>query len=719
MRTPARVATVGLPLLLAAGVLLFVLWPVYSGHASFFLFPDAQEQTYAWWQKLASGWQNGYLTLWDANTTGGHSLAGEMQASVYYPFTWLWLVVFSGSQGMPVAALELLVALHFSVAALAMWGLLRHWGMGQTAAVVGALCYALFGPVAERAAAQPNIFYGLCWLPLAVLFASRHVRTGQLRYSVLAGAVIALQVLSGHAQPAFHTALICGVLCFHHHYRQQQRWRDRLRGTFRSGAPMLLAVLVFALPQWLLSLQYLSDAYRWVGSDQPIGPGRAVPYAIFSREHIVAPSQFLALIDPWRVSVDDANTPHLSAFGFALALCAMAVWRSWRLPEQVSPHLPWMSAIALFAVLAMVGHYTPLPYILRKLPLFGQIRELGRYAILLHFIACVSAATALHCLRVGGRPAWGGRGIASAVGVGAVLGIAAAFDALSPPALLSSGLALLAYCLVATAGVPRWLSTVAALVAVVVPAWLYRPMLIPNRGADVAIEEKFAGLPLLDAVEREYGLARIIIDTDAGLPKNYADARPLQSRLGYSATMYRPYYDFLSLDWSEASEVNDLLNMRYVLTRGLRDLPLVRADASGLRLYRRPNAYPRVFEERLFRAPAARRVLPPGFRLLRYDDHVMQFEVALRQSQRLVVSEIAYPGWCAAIDGQAIAIQPAQLGELRTPLRAVRVPAGTHRLRFEYRPFAQMLGLCRPGRATLPGRQALESPQERPEPPKP
>lgn len=703
MRIPARAAVAGPPLLLAVSVLLFVLWPICSGQASFFLFPDAQEQTYAWWQKLASGWQNGYLTLWDANTTGGHSLAGEMQASVYYPLTWLWLVVFSGPQGMPVAALELLVALHFSVAALAMWALLRHWGMGQLAAVLGALCYALFGPVAERAAAQPNIFYGLCWLPLAVLFASRHVRTGQSRYSVLAGAVIALQVLSGHAQPAFHTALICGLLCFQHHYRQQQRWKDRWLGTFRSGAPMLLAVFVFASPQWLLSLQYLSDAYRWVGSEQPIGPGRAVPYAIFSREHIVAPSQFLALIDPWRVSVDDANTPHLSAFGLALALWTTLAWRRWSRPEKAMLHSPWMLAMALFAVLAMIGHYTPLPYLLRKLPLFGQVRELGRYAILLHFVACAFAAIALERLCVGERPAWRGRGIASAVGAGVVLGLAAAFDALSLPALLSSGLALVAVCMMATASVPRWLSATTALAAVLVPAWLYRPMLIPNRGDDVAIETKFARLPLLDAVERQYGLARIIVDADAGLPKNYADAHRLQSRLGYSATMYRPYYDFLSLDWSEAGEVNDLLNMRYVLTRSSRNLPLVRADASGLKLYLRPNAYPRVFAERLFRAQVAQRALPPGFRLLRYDDHGMHFEVSLPQSQRLVVSEIAYPGWCADIDGEAVAIEPAELAELRTPLRAIRVPAGTHRLSFEYRPFAQMLGLCRPARAALPG----------------
>ena len=692
---PRILASASIPAVFAISVLLFVLWPILSGHASFFLFPDAQEQTYAWWQKLASGWHNGYLTLWDANTIGGRSLVGEMQASVYYPLTWLWLALFSDAHGMPLWALELLVSLHFSLAAVSMWGLLRHWGLGQVAAIAGAMCYALFGPVAERAAAQPNIFYGLCWLPLAVLFASRHVRTGELRYSVLAGAVIALQVLSGHAQPAFHTALICGLLCFHHHLRRHERWKERWRGTFRSGAPMLLAVVLVALPQWMLSLQYLSDAYRWVGAAHPIAPGRSVPYEIFSRQHTVPPEGFLAMLDPWRWSADDANTPHLSVLGALLAAWAATTYRRWRLTEEDAARMTLLLGIAAFAVVAMIGHYTPLPYILRKLPLFGQIRELGRYAILFHFAACAFAAFAIE--RLGEkRCSWSGaRKVAALLAASAGIGLAATLNWLSAPALASCGLALLAVALLTEPRVSRMLAMTAAFAAIIVPAWFYRPLLVPNRETDTAIETKFGRLPLLDGVEREYGLARIMIDPDAGLPKNYADARRLQTRLGYSATMYRPYFDFLNIDWSETGEINDLLNVRYLLARASRDLPLVASDpVSGLKLYRRPNAYPRVFTRRIFRAPLAERRPPAGFRMLRYDDQVMLFEVTLAGPERLVVSEIDYPGWCADIDGISVSIERAQLDGLRTPLRTLRVPAGTHRIRFEYRPFSEILGLC-------------------------
>ena len=77
-----RIAPLLSLLLLAAVPLLLFMPAVLSGSGSFFVFPDAQEQTYAWWQKLAVTWHQGYLPLWDANVYGGRSFIGEFQASV-------------------------------------------------------------------------------------------------------------------------------------------------------------------------------------------------------------------------------------------------------------------------------------------------------------------------------------------------------------------------------------------------------------------------------------------------------------------------------------------------------------------------------------------------------------------------------------------------------------------------------------------------------------
>lgn len=696
MRLPFRAES----FFVMAGVLVIVLlsttWPVLDGKASYFLFPDAQEQTYGWWQKLATGWQSGYLPLWDANTLSGRSLVGEMQASVYYPLTWLWLALFSRPDGMPLPALEMLIAVHFAIAAGSMWALLRHWGLGLTASALGALCFSLFGPVAERAAAQPNIFFGLCWLPLAVLFASAHMQSRRWQYSVLAGAVVGLQVLAGHAQPAFHTALLCGALCAHQHWRRGGTRGSRILAIAGSGAPMLLAAVLVALPQWMLTFQYLSDAYRWVGGAHPIAPGKSVPYEIFSRQHILSPGGFLALLDPWSFRADDANTPYPGTLGVLLAAwIATSKTRMARTPW--AEHAPWMLAIAAFSLLAVIGYLTPLPHVLRKLPLVGQIRELGRYVILFHFVACVFAAAGADWLRANaGMLAWSRALVSVLAFTLAAFAWACWRDWLSVPAQISLAAALAA---VASALVPRLpgrVGSAAMLAAVLVSAQQYRPLRTPDVGARALPTQRFADEPLLARVEREYGLARILIDDDAGLPRNYASAHRLQSRLGYSATMYRPYFDFLDRDWSADSEANDLLNLRYRLSRSRLDLPLLGEDPQGgLRLYLRPSAYPRVFVDRIFRGPLSERMLPPGFRLLHYDDREMRFSLQLDQPERVVVSEIRYPGWCAEIDGVPVRSEPARLAGLETPLRSLRVPPGRHEVKFAYRPFAELAGLCR------------------------
>jgi hypothetical protein len=603
---------------------------------------------------------------------------------------------------MPLVALEMLQALHFAIAAASMWALLRHWGMGLVASVAGALCFSLFGPVAERAAAQPNIFQGLCWLPLAVLFASQHMRTLKLRYSLLAGAVIGLQALAGHAQPAFHTALICAALCMQQHWRQGATRGERLLAIGRSGAPMLLAAILAALPQWILTIQYLSDAYRWVGAEHPIAPGKSIPIAIISRQHIVPPGGFLALLDPWAFRADDANTPYLSAMGVLLAAAMAGRWLRAKAVRPALPwsqHAPWLLLIAAFSLLAVIGYHTPLPYVLRKLPLFGQIRELGRYIILFHFVACVFAAAGFDCLRSNAKVLDGSRRFAFLlIGAAAVLAIASWRHWLSTPAQASWAAALLALASGLFPRLPAAVPGPVMLAAIVVSAQLYQPLRLSHVGGSVTAPQAFAMQPLLQRVEGEYGLARILIDDDVGLPKNYASAHRLQSKLGYSATMYRPYFDFIDRDWSADSEINDLLNLRYRLSRARLPLPLLAEDSrSGLRLYSRPSAYPRIFLDSIFRGPLAERRLPPDFRLLHFDDHELRFSLRLDRPGRLVVSEIRYPGWCAEIDGAAVASEPARLGELSTPLRALPVPAGRHEVRFAYRPFAELLGDCKPG----------------------
>lgn len=68
-------------------------------------------------------------------------------------------------------------------------------------------------------------------------------------------------------------------------------------------------------------------------------------------------------------------------------------------------------------------------------------------------------------------------------------------------------------------------------------------------------------------------------------------------------------------------------------------------------------------------------------RLIEYAPNRLAYEVDNPKGGLLVFSEVYYPGWTAAIDGK-----PAELGRVNYLLRALKVPAGKHRVTMEFSP---------------------------------
>jgi uncharacterized membrane protein YfhO len=65
----------------------------------------------------------------------------------------------------------------------------------------------------------------------------------------------------------------------------------------------------------------------------------------------------------------------------------------------------------------------------------------------------------------------------------------------------------------------------------------------------------------------------------------------------------------------------------------------------------------------------------------------MEVQTSSSSDAFLVTSDTWYPGWQATIDGA-----PASIFRANYALRGVRVPAGRHLVRFEYRPKMFYLG---------------------------
>ena len=75
-------------------------------------------------------------------------------------------------------------------------------------------------------------------------------------------------------------------------------------------------------------------------------------------------------------------------------------------------------------------------------------------------------------------------------------------------------------------------------------------------------------------------------------------------------------------------------------------------------------------------------------RLVAFENHRVQAEVTLETPGLVVLSEVAYPGWVARIDGQRVPSLRAY-----GLLRAVAVPAGSWRVEWRYQSLAVNLGV--------------------------
>ena len=67
--------------------------------------------------------------------------------------------------------------------------------------------------------------------------------------------------------------------------------------------------------------------------------------------------------------------------------------------------------------------------------------------------------------------------------------------------------------------------------------------------------------------------------------------------------------------------------------------------------------------------------------LTHYDTNELAYRVESARGGVVVFSEIYYPGWTVTIDGKEV-----ELGRVNYVLRALKVPAGKHEVRMEFRP---------------------------------
>ena len=219
--------------------------PVLVSDRSFAM-RDAAHFYHPLFEWCAREWGAGRVPLWNPYENCGIPVLADATSSLFYPGKLLFLLPIDF-----VWRYKLYVVLHVVLAAANSYWLARAWKASACGAAIAAIAYSCGGNVVFQ---YCNIVFlvGAAWLPLAALSADRMLRERSWRAALGLGAVLALMILGGDPQAAYHglliTALYALVLACSTNPDTSRSLRERCRGlTLQLGLTGLAAAVGFLL----------------------------------------------------------------------------------------------------------------------------------------------------------------------------------------------------------------------------------------------------------------------------------------------------------------------------------------------------------------------------------------------------------------------------------------------------------------------------------------
>ncbi|MBS0267167.1 MAG: YfhO family protein [Planctomycetes bacterium] len=331
--------------------------------------------------------RQGTLPLWNHLVGQGYPQLAESQTGVFYPLHWVfypWLplnTAFSAS-----------ILTHYLLAFLFTALLARRMGLSRVGSALAALVYT-YGWFPPRICLEWSITGG-AWLPLAVWAVESLFQTRYWRYAILLICVLALQLLAGHFVLAFVTQLL--ILS----YSVLRLWfapqglpaesQAAKRSLFGwSGVAILVAFLVAAvqlLPTWELKHE---SQRRSVSAEHDPGFGY-IPPAYLSQ--IVAPWLWYGdekAFDRSLVPGGSRSNRVEAHLYFGIGPLLLAVWGiGFAVRRRERLYLAWL-LLGGWALVYTTGCFLP---ITRHLPGFSFFEGPGRFGVVTTLAVALLAA---------------------------------------------------------------------------------------------------------------------------------------------------------------------------------------------------------------------------------------------------------------------------------------------------------------------------------------
>ncbi|MBI4670249.1 MAG: YfhO family protein [Chloroflexi bacterium] len=365
-------------LLLAALVFLFLL-PAATMQGVYF-YGDANDY-FARLAYSAERLRTGQFALWNPYLSlGGSHLADPAALATYLPALALFLIF------PEPFAYNYTVILHLYLAASGAYLLARAWQQSRGGALLAATVFAFSG-FSVGHLQHLNIIIGAAWLPWIFWCLEKFFATRRNLYLALGSSALALQMTGGHTQTVLYGGAAWGAYCVVFFVRE---WRmGQMRVVVRQSVSLALMLLgVFGLAA--IFIAPLAELLNFTARGDRITYEYATTFSLEPLRLVEFFYPYFFGGNPGSVERGAGSLIEMTAYlGIVpLALAIGALWRrAWR--------IYFLLGLGALALVLALGKFTPLYWLVYRLPLFGTVRAPARFLELVVFAVALLAGYGL------------------------------------------------------------------------------------------------------------------------------------------------------------------------------------------------------------------------------------------------------------------------------------------------------------------------------------
>ncbi|MBX3042906.1 MAG: hypothetical protein KIT33_01540 [Candidatus Kapabacteria bacterium] len=227
-----------------------------------FFWEDFVEYVYPVQTYAALAASQGSIPFWNPYVFSGMPFLADLQVGFFYPLNRLLSFFIDSNGHLSVWGLQFVIIMHFFIAQITFFFLLRSKNISQMGSAIGAIGYS-FSMMMVCHVIHPMIVYHLAWFPLVFMFFIRAFDESDYRFGIAAGLILGISMLSGHPQTTLYLAFFLGLYYIWHLVNNiKNPEKSKFVISIVSGAAAFLVALGIFQIQFLTSNELADMSIR-------------------------------------------------------------------------------------------------------------------------------------------------------------------------------------------------------------------------------------------------------------------------------------------------------------------------------------------------------------------------------------------------------------------------------------------------------------------------